>query len=155
MKVLRIFAVLLFGILVSCSSSDGDAPTGPTIGGPSDDIDPGPSDDDGPVVDDDVPADDPFLYSATEDLNDVAGFPIGNIASANKLASSSSSNETFRQVLNDEYNSITAENDMKMANMFTGPDTYDFSDGDAIVAYAKENGFRVHGHTLVWHQSIP
>lgn len=42
-----------------------------------------------------------------------------------------------------------------MANIFRGPGDYDFSDGDAIVAYAKENGMRVHGHTLVWHQSIP
>ncbi|MEZ4810101.1 MAG: endo-1,4-beta-xylanase [Allomuricauda sp.] len=154
MKVFKIVAIVFFGILAGCSSGGNDGPSGPIIGGPSDDIDPGPTDD-GPVVDDDIPANDPFLYSATQDLNDVASFPIGNIASATKLASTSADNETFKQVLNDEYNSITAENDMKMANMFTGPDTYDFSDGDAIVAYAKENGFRVHGHTLVWHQSIP
>ncbi len=28
--------------------------------------------------------------------------------------------------------------------MFTGPNTYDFSKGDAIVSFAKANGLRVH-----------
>ncbi|RIV46420.1 endo-1,4-beta-xylanase [Flagellimonas pelagia] len=150
MNVLRTLTVLFFIMFLGCSSSGDDAPQGPIVGGPSDDIDPG-STDDGSNPD----SGDPFLYNATQDLKDVADFPIGNIVSASKLASTSTENETFKGILNAEYNSITAENDMKMANMFTGQDTYDFSDGDAIVAYAKENGFRVHGHALIWHQSIP
>lgn len=81
-----------------------------------------------------------------------ANFPIGNIVSASKL---SGTDTYFRTLLNKEFNSITAENDMKMGAMFTGPDTYDFSKGDAIVNYAKTNGLRVHGHALVWHASIP
>ena len=81
-------------------------------------------------------------------LKSAASFPIGNIVSANRL---SGSDNNFTTLLNKEFNSITAENDMKMAAMFTGPNTYDFSKGDAIVAYAKTNGFRVHGHALVWH----
>lgn len=85
-------------------------------------------------------------------LKTAATFPIGNIVSANKLSGSDSN---FTTLLNKEFNSITAENDMKMASMFTGPNTYDFSKGDAIVAYAKANGFKVHGHALVWHASIP
>ena len=85
-------------------------------------------------------------------LKSAASFPIGNIVSASRLSGSDSN---FTTLLNKEFNSITAENDMKMAAMFTGPNTYDFSKGDAIVAYAKANGFRVHGHALVWHASIP
>lgn len=84
-------------------------------------------------------------------LKEAANFPIGNIVSASRL----SNDNNFKILLNKEFNSITAENDMKMASMFTGPNTYDFSKGDAIVAYAKANGFRVHGHALVWHASIP
>ena len=42
-----------------------------------------------------------------------------------------------------------------MANIFTGPNSYDFSDGDLIVEFAKNNGFRVFGHALIWHNSIP
>lgn len=150
MKLLKIIPVLLLALCIGCSS--GDDGGGPQVGGPTENPDP---DSDNPPTDDGPDNGDPFLYNADQNLKDVASFPIGNIVSASKLASTSSSNTTFKQLLNQEYNSITAENDMKMANMFTGPDTYDFSDGDAIVAYALENGFRVHGHALIWHQSIP
>lgn len=85
-------------------------------------------------------------------LKAAATFPIGNIVSASRL---SGSDVNFTTLLNKEFNSITAENDMKMGAMFTGSNTYDFSKGDAIVAYAKANGLRVHGHALVWHASIP
>ncbi|MDT0647976.1 endo-1,4-beta-xylanase [Zunongwangia sp. F260] len=136
---------LLFCFLVVSCSTDDDVTNGPKVGGPTDPKDPV----------DGGNTNDPFLYSATENLKDIADFPIGNIVSANRLASTSATNQKFKEVLSQEFNSITAENDMKMANIFRGPGDYDFSDGDAIVAYAKENGFRVHGHTLVWHQSIP
>lgn len=139
MKTARIFMFVFLALTLSCSSSNDD---GPTVGGPTN------QDDDSAGNDDDTPV-------VTEYLKDVTNFPVGNIVSASKLASSSSINVTFKQVLNEDFNSMTAENDMKMANMFTGPDTYDFSDGDVIVAYAKANGLRVHGHTLVWHSSIP
>jgi len=130
---LRLAVICL--ICVGCSSDDGN---GVTVGGPS-----GGSDDDGVV------SGDPLLYIPTESLQDLASFPIGNIVSAGRLASSSEAD--FRTVLNTDYNSITAENDMKMNNIFIGPDNFDFSDGDAIVTYAKANGMRVHGHALVWH----
>ncbi len=133
-------------VIAGCSSED-DSPSGPIVGGPTDPVDGG--------GDGSGDNDDPLTYNAAQDLKEIVDFPVGNIVSANRLGSSSASNETFREVLLEEFNSITAENDMKMANMFTGPDTYDFSDGDAIVDYAIENGLRVHGHTLVWHSSIP
>src|SRR5690606_14500804 len=82
---------------------------------------------------------------------------IGNIVSAEKLASSAADNLLFKDILLAEHNSITAENDMKPSNMFLGPNEgdYDYSDGDAIVAYAKANNLRVHGHVLVWHSQQP
>ena len=132
-NILRLVIVCLF--TVGCSSDDGNSVA---VGGPS-----GGTDDDGVV------SGDPLLYIPTENLKDMTSFPIGNIVSAARLASSSASE--FRTILNTDYNSITAENDMKMNNIFIGPDTFDFSDGDAIVAYAKANGMRVHGHALVWH----
>lgn len=137
-------ALLLCLFLIGCSGDDG--PSGPIVGGPTDDDDNGGNN--GGTTD-------AFTYQPSEALKDIPSFPIGNIVSASKLASSSSSNTTFKERLNLDFNSITAENDMKMANMFTGEGSYDFSDGDAIVAYAKANGLRVHGHALVWHSSIP
>ena len=85
-------------------------------------------------------------------LKKAASFPIGMIVSTSRI---SGSDTNFRTILNKEFNSITAEYEMKMASIFTGANTYDFSKGDAIVAYAKANGIRVHGHALVWHSSIP
>lgn len=90
-------------------------------------------------------------YEPTASLKSVAAYPIGMIVSAKKLANDT----TFKAYLNTDFNSITAENDMKMANIFKGAGNYDFSDGDVIVAYAKANGFRVFGHALIWHNSVP
>lgn len=137
--------------MMSVGCSEDDEPQSPVVGGPSN-----PGDDD----DDDGNNDggdngDPFTYNPVSNLKSLASYPVGMIVSASKLSSSSSDNETFREILLDDFNSITAENDMKMANMFSGPDSYDFSDGDAIVEYAKNNNMRVHGHALLWHQSIP
>ena len=136
----NIIKLLFCFLAVSCSTDDDVS--GPKVGGPTDPVGGGNTND-------------PFLYDATENLKDVADFPIGNIVSANRLASTSATDQKFKEILNREFNSITAENDMKMANIFRGPGNYDFSDGDAIVAYAKANNMRVHGHTLVWHSSIP
>lgn len=84
-------------------------------------------------------------------LKEAANFPIGNIVSGSRLTSSS--DNYFRTLLNKEFNSITAGNDMKMYKFFKGPNNYDWSSGDAIVTYAKANRLRVHGHTLIWHPS--
>jgi len=90
-------------------------------------------------------------YKAEESIKDVAYFPIGNVVSSGKLKS----NSIFVSMLKRDFNSITAENQMKMANMFKAPGVYDFKDGDEIVKFAKENNFRVFGHALIWHSSIP
>lgn len=145
MTIRRLLTILFCALMVACASDDG--PSGPIVGGPTNDDDDGGGSSGG--------NDNPFTYTATANLKDLAGFPIGNIVSAGKLSSSSTENQAFRELLNTEFNSITAENDMKMANIFQGAGSYDFSDGDAIVAYAKANGHRVHGHALIWHQSIP
>lgn len=94
-------------------------------------------------------------YSATQNLKDVATFPVGMIVSASGTDGVTTSD--FTDILTVEYNSITAENDMKPSAMFLGPDPadYDWTNGDAIVAYAKANNLRVHGHTLAWHSQQP
>jgi endo-1,4-beta-xylanase len=49
---------------------------------------------------------------------------------------------------------------MKMAIIFKGLDnmmniSYDWSKSDAIVDYAEANGMNIHGHALIWHESVP
>lgn len=66
----------------------------------------------------------------------------------------------YMEVYGKEFNSVTAENAMKMANIVTGIDnmnniSYDWSKSDAIVDYAEANGMNIHGHALIWHESVP
>lgn len=67
---------------------------------------------------------------------------------------------SYTNVYNREFNSITAENAMKMRSILKGIDSegnliYDWAQSDAIVDYAEANNMNLHGHTLVWHRSIP
>lgn len=140
----NLIRLILCLLIVGCSEDD-DVQGTIVVGGPT-----GFSDGGGVVI-----SDDPFIYTPTSTLQSQVDYPIGMIVSANKLTQGGAANTEFRDRLINDFNSVTAENDMKMANMFTGIDTYDWSDGDEIVAYAKANGLRVHGHTLVWHSSIP
>ncbi|SFZ92045.1 endo-1,4-beta-xylanase [Flaviramulus basaltis] len=140
MKTRKILSILIIAVLFMGCSSDSSSDGGIIVGGPTNGGDDGDGTGGG---------------TTPEYLQDFTNFPMGNIVSAFKLSSTSSANVDFREVLLNDYNSITAENDMKMANIFTSAGNYDFSDGDAIVAYAKANGLRVHGHALVWHSSVP
>ncbi len=54
-----------------------------------------------------------------------------------------------------EFNSLTAEYEMKMNIMYPSQGNYDFTRADAIVDYAQENGMHVHGHALIWHAATP
>lgn len=53
------------------------------------------------------------------------------------------------------YTTITAENAMKPASIIQRDGSYNFDQADAIVKFAKDNGLKMRGHTLVWHGSTP
>ena len=61
----------------------------------------------------------------------------------------------YRQILGSEFNIMTAENVMKFKYLHPERDRYNFTDGDAIIEFAKNNDMQVRGHTLVWHNSLP
>ena len=54
-----------------------------------------------------------------------------------------------------EFNSITAENAMKMGPIHPFEKVYNWAGGDSIVAFAKRNGMKMRGHTLCWHNQSP
>lgn len=58
-------------------------------------------------------------------------------------------------LLKEQFNSLTAENCMKFESLQPMEGQFDFSAGDRIVHFAKENGMAVRGHTLVWHNQTP
>jgi endo-1,4-beta-xylanase len=53
------------------------------------------------------------------------------------------------------FNSLTAEWEMKWDPVQKTQGVFDFSGGDAIVAFAEARGMRVKGHALVWHGATP
>lgn len=53
------------------------------------------------------------------------------------------------------FNSITAENEMKFYKLHPERNTYDFSEAEEIIHFAKEHHIKVRGHNLIWHQQTP
>ncbi|MDF5691331.1 endo-1,4-beta-xylanase [Aquirufa aurantiipilula] len=93
----------------------------------------------------------PLLQAQTFDsskyLKQILPFPVGASVNPRLLGE----NTSYRGVVESEFSSLTAENHMKMALIHPESDRFDFTKGDEIVAFAKKNKSRVHGHTLVWH----
>jgi endo-1,4-beta-xylanase len=61
----------------------------------------------------------------------------------------------YTNLLTHDFNAVVPENAMKFEVIHPEPDRYDFSEGDAIVKFASENGLKVRGHTLVWGNQLP
>src|SRR4051812_20715448 len=53
------------------------------------------------------------------------------------------------------FNSLTAENAMKMGPIHPRENEYFWSDADSIVAFAKRHHMKVRGHNLLWHSQAP
>jgi endo-1,4-beta-xylanase len=54
-----------------------------------------------------------------------------------------------------QFNSITAENSMKMGPIHPQPNYYNWADADSIAAFAKRNNMKLRGHCLCWHNQAP
>ncbi|HYG07131.1 MAG TPA: endo-1,4-beta-xylanase [Stenotrophomonas sp.] len=54
-----------------------------------------------------------------------------------------------------QFNTITAENELKPENVHPKPGVYDFSKGDRFVAFGKAHGMFLVGHNLLWHIQTP
>jgi endo-1,4-beta-xylanase len=77
-------------------------------------------------------------------------FPIGTAVAMQDLR-----NPGEVKLIQQQFNSITPENSMKMAPIHPEEDRYNWKDADSIVAFAQANGLRVRGHNLCWHEQVP
>ena len=58
-------------------------------------------------------------------------------------------------LLKRHFGSLTTENVLKMAPVHPEEDRYNWAPADSIVDFARANGIRFRGHTLVWHKQSP
>jgi endo-1,4-beta-xylanase len=65
------------------------------------------------------------------------------------------SDSQFVGILNREFNSVTAENEMKWDATEPQQGQFTFTNADRIVNHARANGMQVRGHTLLWHAQQP
>jgi endo-1,4-beta-xylanase len=78
-------------------------------------------------------------------------FMIGNIFNPPDVSSS----EVINTALTRHYSVLTAENHMKPNQLSAGKGSYNFTTADRMVDAALASGFKVVGHTLLWHSQIP
>ncbi len=84
-------------------------------------------------------------------LAEEAGIEIGVAVNADLLAG----NGKYRNIVNTQYSSVTAENVMKWEALQPERGVYDWAAAEALIANAEANGQVVRGHTLVWHNQMP
>ena len=85
-------------------------------------------------------------------LRDVTRRPlIGTAVDMNALAN----DPTYKAAIGREFNIVTPENVMKWETVEPQQGVTDFSQGDALVRFARANHQLVRGHTLVWHSQLP
>ena len=71
------------------------------------------------------------------------------------IAASRLSDNTYSTIANREFNMITAENEMKMDATEPNQGQFNFSQGDRILNWARQNGKQVRGHALAWYSQQP
>lgn len=57
--------------------------------------------------------------------------------------------------IKNEFNAVVAENEMKFDAVEPSRGSFNFTDGDKLVNFAKRNNCRVRGHCLAWHSQVP
>jgi len=100
-------------------------------------------------------ADDPPSVNADLRLRALVDFPIGVAVPADPWPNSLLKSPERQALVERHFNSITAENVMKMAYLQPAPGEFVFEHADALVDYARRQGMIVHGHALVWHTQAP
>ncbi|MFE4057937.1 endo-1,4-beta-xylanase, partial [Streptomyces sp. NPDC059096] len=74
----------------------------------------------------------------------------GTAVAANHLGESG-----YVSTLNQEFNSVTPENEMKWDALEPSRNSFNYGAADQIVSHAQGRGMKIRGHTLVWHSQLP
>ncbi|MFK4869505.1 endo-1,4-beta-xylanase [Streptomyces sp. CSMPJR101] len=71
------------------------------------------------------------------------------------IASGKLGDSTYTSIANREFNSVTAENEMKIDATEPNRGQFNFSSADRVYNWAVQKGKEVRGHTLAWHSQQP
>ena len=82
----------------------------------------------------------------TPPLKQVAPFPVGAAITVDQLA-----DPAAMALLTTQFGQVTPGLEMKMETLLRDDGGFDFAKADAIAAFARSHGLRLHGHTLVWY----
>ncbi|MFW6288087.1 MAG: endo-1,4-beta-xylanase [bacterium] len=89
----------------------------------------------------------PSLHDLYEDY-----FPIGTAVA---VAQWNRTLDSHRDLIESNFNSLTAENAMKPDGLQRGEGRFNFKTANELVDFAEDNDKMVRGHTLVWHSQTP
>lgn len=78
----------------------------------------------------------------------------GACGNRNILIGTAVSTNRLNNTVSGDFNYVTPENDMKWQNVEGSENMFNFSQADAIVNWAQQNGIKVKGHCLVWHSQL-
>ncbi|MDB1086090.1 endo-1,4-beta-xylanase [Streptomyces sp. ACA25] len=71
------------------------------------------------------------------------------------IASGRLNDSAYTTIANREFNSVTAENEMKIDATQPQRGQFNFTAADRVYNWAVQNGKQVRGHTLAWHSQQP
>ncbi|MFG1779473.1 endo-1,4-beta-xylanase [Micromonospora sp. NPDC049048] len=71
------------------------------------------------------------------------------------VATGKLSDSQYVGILNREFNSVVAENEMKWDATEPQQGRFSYTGGDRLVSHARANGMSVRGHALLWHAQQP
>lgn len=75
-------------------------------------------------------------------------FPIGAAIGASHL-------DTLEAVIKQDFNHLTCENAMKVQDIHPAEATFNWTEADRVADFARQNGMKLTGHTLLWHRQAP
>lgn len=92
-----------------------------------------------------------ITVNTEESIKDKASFKVGGTVKTSQMQGDSD----YIPALTANFSQITAEFEMKMESIWRSSDNYYWEASDYLVDFAEDNDMEVHGHVLLWYNSIP